>query len=84
MGQKNFGQRNFWVKHVMGKKIQDQNIFWVKWVKNLLGQFQLSKKIFCEEKNIGRVNPGREGVDDPPPQKIVGLKFCWVVVSFAT
>ena len=24
------------------------------------------------------------GVDDPPPQKIVGLKLCWVVVSFVS
>ena len=32
-------------------------------------------------KKIGRVNPG--GVDTPPcPQKILGLKFCWVVLSF--
>ena len=45
----------------------------------------MSIKIFCKEKkNIGRVNPGRGGVDDPPPQKMVGLKLCWVVVSIAT
>ena len=31
-------------------------------------------KFFC------RVNPGGE-VDDPPPQKIVGLNLNWVVVS---
>ena len=42
----------------------------------------LSKKIFCKEKIIGRVNPGRGGVDYPPPQKIVGLKLCWDVVIF--
>ena len=40
----------------------------------------MSKKIFCKEKNIGRVNPERGGVDDPP-QKIVGLKFCGVVLT---
>ena len=35
-------------------------------VKILLGRSYLSKKIFCKEKNIGRVNPGKGGVDDPP------------------
>ena len=31
------------------------------------------------------MNPGRGGVDDPPPKKkIVGLKLCWVVVSITT
>ena len=50
-------------------------------VKILLGRSYLTKKIFVKKKNIGRVYPGRGGVDTPP-QKIVGLKLCWVVVSF--
>ena len=50
----------------------------------MLGRSYLTKKIFVKKKNIGRVNPGRGGVDYPPPQKIVGLKLCWVVVSIAT
>ena len=41
------------------------------------------KRFFVQKKNIGRVNPGREGLMTPPPQKIVGLKLCWVVVSIA-
>ena len=41
------------------------------------------KRFFVKKKNIGRVNPGRGGVDDPLPKKIVGLKLCWVVVSIA-
>ena len=52
-------------------------------VKILLGRSYLTKNIFVKKKNIGRVNPGRGGVDYPPPQKIVGLKLCWVVVSIA-
>ena len=31
-------------------------------------------------KKTGRVNP-RGRIYDSPPQKIVGLKFCWVVLS---
>ena len=27
------------------------------------------KRFFVKKKNIGRVNPGRGGVDDPPPRK---------------
>ena len=33
-------------------------------------------------KNEKLGNPGREGLMTPP-QKIVGLKLCWVVVSIA-
>ena len=45
----------------------------------------MGQKDLVKKKNIGRFNPGRVGVDDPPtPQKIVGLKLCWVVVSIAT
>ena len=38
-------------------------------VKILLGRSYLTKKIFVKKKNIGRVNPGRGGVDDPPPPR---------------
>lgn len=42
------------------------------------------QKNFCKEnKNIGRVNPDGGGADDLPPQKIVRLKLCGVVVSIA-
>ena len=48
-----------------------KKIFWSK--KNLGPKYFLSKK-------PGRVNP-RGGYMTPSPQKIVGLKFCWFVVS---
>ena len=48
---------------------------------NILLGLSCPKRFFVKKKNIGRVNPGRGGVDDPPPQKIVGLKFYWVVLS---
>ena len=34
-------------------------------------------------KKTGRVNPGGR-IYDSPPQKIVGLKFCWVVLGCPT
>ena len=34
-------------------------------------------------KKLGRVNQGGR-IYDPPTQKIVGLKLCWVVVSFVS
>ena len=47
--------------------------------KKFLGQKELGPKIFLSKKT-GRVNP-RGRIYDSPPQKIVGLKFCWVVLS---
>ena len=47
--------------------------------KNILGKNNVGKKIFGQK---GRVNP-RWRIYDPPPLKIVGLKLCWFVVSFA-
>ena len=52
------------------------------WVKKNLGQKDLYPKLFLCKKKPGRVNPmGRIYV--PPPQKVVGLKLCWVVVGIA-
>ena len=53
--------------------------------KNFLGKTEFGQKIwirFFLSKKTGRVNP-RWRIYDPPPQKIVGLKLCWIVVSFA-
>ena len=38
------------------------------------------KRFLIKKKNIGRVNPGGGGVDDPPPENS-RVKLCWVVVS---
>ena len=79
MGQKKYGLKNFWVKKIFGSKknfgskiFLGKQIFWLKkcWV----------KKIRSEK--LGRVNL-RGRIYDPPPQIIVGLKLCWVVVSYA-
>ena len=77
MGQKNFGSKNF-----LGRKNFGVKNFWLK--KNLaskilLGQKELGPKKILSKKT-GRVNP-RGRIYDYPPQKIVGLKFCWVVHS---
>ena len=42
------------------------------WVENFLGQ-----------KKPGWVDPRWRIYDPPPPQKIVGLILCWIVVSLA-
>ena len=90
------GQKEFWVKKIFGsKKILGQKSFWVKkkfWVKKYFGSKIFGQKKFWSKKfgsefffclkKTGRVNP-RGRIYDPPPQKIVGLKLCWVVVSFA-
>ena len=47
--------------------------------KKILGQKELGRKKILSKKT-GRVNP-RGRIYDSPPQKIVGLKFCWVVLS---
>ena len=31
--------------------------------------FSCPKRFFVQKKNIGRVNPGREGLMTPPPRK---------------
>jgi len=55
------------------------------WVKKCLGKKIFGSKRFGPKKNFvkkktGRVNPRGEYMT-PSPQKIVGLKFCWFVVS---
>ena len=63
----------------MGKKKFGQNKFWAK-------QFfclkDLDPKYFCLKKFVGLTQGGGYM---PPPQKKkkVGLKLCWIVVSFA-
>ena len=84
LGQKIFWVKNFGIRKILAKKTWIRFFCLKKQVglkmyapppsehsrvKILLGLSYLSKKIFCKEKNIGRVNPGRGGVDDPPPRK---------------
>ena len=88
LGQKNIwvkkilGQIKFWVKKILGQKFLGHKDFGSN---NILGQKNLVKKIwvrFFLSQKTGRVNP-RGRIYGPPPQKIVGLKLCWVVLSFA-
>ena len=81
-------QRNFWIeKNFVSKKFWVK-IFWVKnffgskkcWVKKKFGQKIWTRNFICLKKT-GRVNPRGRIYD--PPQKIVGLKLCWIVVSLA-
>ena len=61
----------------MGKKI-----FWVKqfWDKKKFGQKNLDPKFVLSKKKVGLTQGGGHMT---PPQKIVGLKLFWIVVSLA-
>ena len=75
LGQEKFlGRKNFWVKNFLVKKKLASKIF--------LGQKELGPKKFLSKKT-GRVNPRGRIYDSfpPPPRKIVGLKFCRLVLS---
>ena len=84
MGKKTFGLKKCIGKKKSVKKISGPKKFWGK--KYCLKKFFLiyfnPKFVLCKEKT-GRVNPRWRIYDPPPPQKIVGLKLCWIVVSFA-
>ena len=86
LGSKNiFGQKDLGLKFFLSKKNQEgltegggymtppQKIVGLKFCWVVLS---CPKRFFVEKKNIGRVNPGNGGVDDPLPQKIVRLKLC--------
>ena len=74
MGQKIVGSKNIWGQNNFGvKEISSQKFFGLK---------DLNPKFVLSKEKAGRVNP-RWRIYDPPPQKIVGLKLCWIVVSFA-
>ena len=87
LGQKNFFGHTFFSQKILVKKFLGQNNFLIKkiWVKKILGkEIFLIKTIwvwFFLSKKTGRVNP--RGRIYNPPQKIIGLKLCWVVVCFA-
>ena len=74
-GQKNFGSKFFSVIKILGKKI-----FWVKkfWAKKVWSK-DLDLKFFCLKKQVG-LNQG--GGYMTPPQKIVGIKLCFIVFSY--
>ena len=72
-------QRSFWVKkNLVGKHTLVEKMFGKKnfRVKKIRLQF-----FFCLKKQVGLTQWG--GYMPPLPQKIVGLKLCWIVVSFA-
>ena len=76
------GQKIFWVKNIYwAKKSLGKKMFWLKkiWGTKFLGQKDLDPKFFCLKKQVGLTQGGVYMT--PPPQKIVGLKFCWVVHS---
>ena len=73
MVKKNSVKKFSWPKKFWGKKILSQKNF---------GLIDLNPKFVLSKEKTGRVNP-RWRIYDPPPQKIVGLKLCWIVVSFA-
>ena len=69
MGSKKIlGQKNVWVKKILGK-----NFFW---------SYRFGFENFFLSKKAGTVKPRGKTFGPPPPKKIVGLKLCWVVVSF--
>ena len=90
------GQRKVWVKKMFGskkrlhqKKFMGQKKYGSK--KNVGSKIFLGKQIFWLQKfwvkkirseKLGRVNI-RGRIYGPLPQIILGLKLCWVVVSYA-
>ena len=88
MGKKAFknflGQQFFCQKFFLGKKKLGEKDFWVKkdfGPKKKFGSKRFVSKIIVSNKKPGRVNP--IGRIYPPPQRVVGLKLCWVVVGIA-
>jgi len=86
------GQKNFWVKKFVSSKKICVKIFFVSkknlcqrnfcvkiGIKKLFGPKGVVSENFLSKKT-SRVNP-RGRIMTPPPKKIVGLKFCWVVLS---
>ena len=54
------------------------------WVKNFWEKKNLAEKIWLRNISVYQVGLTKGGeYVTPPPQKIVGLKLCWIVVSFA-
>ena len=93
--KKLLGQRKFWVKRILGQKnfwiknfFVSQKYFGSKkfWVKKILAKKIWSKRfgseIFLLKKKRVGLTQG-VGYIPPPHPEIVGLKLCWIVVSFA-
>ena len=73
MGQIFFGSLKLWVKNILRKKFLG---------KKKLGQKGLDPNFFLSRNNqVGLTQGG--GYMTAPSQKKVGLKLCWIVVSFA-
>ena len=71
------------VKQISVKKISGPKICWGKKIlsRKNFGLIDFNPKFVLSNEKTGRVNPRWRIYD--PPQKIVGLKLCWIVVSFA-
>ena len=88
--KKFFGQKILLVKNFFGQKFfLGQKIFWVEiffvWRKKILSQknfvlIDLNLKFVLSKEKTGLTQGGEYMT---PPQKIVGLKLWWIVVSFA-
>ena len=68
LAHKNFGSKN-----ILGQKFWDKKKFGSK-------RFGSEIVLFKRKKQVGLTQGGGYMT---PPQKIVGLKLCWIVVSFA-
>ena len=81
--KKIFSSKKILVKKFLDQKYLGPKKFGVKkyfWNKKNFGQIDLDPNFFCLKKHIGLTQGGGYMT---PPQKIVGLKLCWIVVSFA-
>ena len=74
------GKKILWVKKIGSKRFLGQKRFWVK---KKFGSKRFVSEIIFAWKKTCRVNPMGRIYDPPPQKKIVGLKLCWVVVSFS-
>ena len=70
--------KNIWIRNFLSKKtgrvnprgrIYDSPPHKIVGLKFCWVVLSCPKRFFVKKKNIGRVNPGRGGVDDPPPRK---------------
>ena len=69
--KENLGQKKFWVKKYLGKNI---------WAKKILVKIIWVRIFFClKQTQVGLTQGG--GCMTPPPKKIVGSKFCRVIIS---
>ena len=76
LDQKIFGSKKIWLKKILGQKFLGLKRFWSK-------RFGSEFFFWFKRNQVGLTQDGGYMTHDPPPQKIVGLKLCWIVVSLA-